>query len=284
MLFRWAESTSSRNLFGHMELPIQTAFPKPLQGLITLPFGLAVALLGVAAILAGPVSSWMDFQQGKAALPLKKPLGALDVGALLPYRTIERQTLESTVVEALGTDQYINWTLEDTSVPQTDPLRYAHLFVTCDTGGVNLVPHTPDECRLGAGYQAAQPHENIDIGVPIASPRTLESGGGLAAGMIPVRLCTFLKTAVFNREEVSVVYTFHCNGRFVATRNGVRLLINDMSNRYAYFSKVEVSFPRATREQSLHGATKLLERLLPVLVKDHFPDFEAAETAARQSG
>ena len=200
-------------------------------------------------------------------MPLKKPLSALDEGVLIPYRTIQRQVLDSTVLEALGTDQYINWTLEDTSVPQADPLRYANLFVTYDTGGVNLVPHTPDECRLGAGYQAAQPHANIEIGVPMT---------------IPVRLCTFLKTAVFNHEDVSVVYTFHCNGKFVATRNNVRLLINDMSNRYAYFSKVEVSFPRATREQNLQGATKLFERLLPALIQDHFPDFEAAESAARK--
>jgi len=211
----------------------------------------------------------MDFQRGKAALPLKNPLGALKVEELLPYRVIERQALESTVVDALGTDQYINWVLEDTSAGQPDPLRYVQLFITYDTGGVNLVPHTPDECRLGAGYQAAQPHENVDIEVPMT---------------IPVRLCTFLKTTVFDREEVSVVYTFHSNGTFVATRNGVRLLINDLSNRHAYFSKVEVSFPRATREQSLRGAAKLLERLLPVLVKDHFPDFEAAESAARQPG
>ena len=268
MLSCRSETPTGRNLFGHMELPIQTALSKPFAGLVTLPFGIAVGLLGTAAILAGPVASWMDFQQGKVSLPLKKPFGALDVEKLLPYRAIERQALESTVVEALGTDQYINWLLEDTSAPQTDPLRYAHLFVTYDTGGVNLVPHTPDECRLGAGYQAAQPHENIDIDVPIK---------------VPVRLCTFLKTAVFNREEVSVVYTFHCNGKFVATRNGVRLLINDLSNRYAYFSKVEVSFPRATRAQSIEGAAKLFERLLPVLMKDHFPDFEAAESAARQS-
>jgi hypothetical protein len=178
------------------------------------------------------------------------------------------------VVDALGTDQYINWVLEDTSVPTADPLRVAYLFVTYDTGGVNLVPHTPDECRLGAGYQPAQPHENVEVNVPHLAP-------DLAS--IAVRLCTFVKTAVFNREEVSVVYTFHCDGRFVATRSGVRLLINDLTNRYAYFSKVEVSFPRATREQSLQGAVKLLDRLLPVLVRDHFPDYAAAESAARQS-
>ncbi len=251
-----------------MELSIEKPSSKPHAGLMTLPFGLAVLMLASAAILAGPVSTWMDFQQGKASLPLKKPLGALDIEGLFPYRAIERLALDSTVVEALGTNEYINWLLEDTSLPQGDPLRYANLFVTYYSGGVNLVPHTPDECRLGAGYQPAQPHENKDLDVPKA---------------IPVRLCTFLKTAVFQHEEVSVVYTFHCNGKFVATRNGVRMLINDLSNRYAYFSKIEVSYPRATRAQNLQGAARLFERLLPVLVKDHFPDFEAAESADRNS-
>jgi len=257
-----------------MELPIQATSANPRTGLLNGPFIVAVVLLGAAAILAGPVASFMDFQQGKAALPLKKPLSAMDVDGLLPYRVVQRQVLESVVVDALGTDQYINWVLEDTSVPTADPLRVAHLFVTYDTGGVNLVPHTPDECRLGAGYQPAQPHENVEVNVPHLAP-------DLAS--IPIRLCTFVKTAVFNREEVSVVYTFHCDGRFVATRSGVRLLINDLTDRYAYFSKVEVSFPQATREQSLQGAAKLLDRLLPVLVRDHFPDYAAAESAARQS-
>ena len=256
------------NLLLTMELSIEKPSSKPHAGLMTLPFGLAVLMLASAAILAGPVSTWMDFQQGKASLPLKKPLGALDIEGLFPYRAIERLALDSTVVEALGTNEYINWLLEDTSLPQGDPLRYANLFVTYYSGGVNLVPHTPDECRLGAGYQPAQPHENKDLDVPKA---------------IPVRLCTFLKTAVFQHEEVSVVYTFHCNGKFVATRNGVRMLINDLSNRYAYFSKIEVSYPRATRAQNLQGAARLFERLLPVLVKDHFPDFEAAESADRNS-
>jgi len=274
MLFCRGEATTSRNLFRHMELPIQATSANPRTGLLNGPFIVAVALLGAAAILAGPVASLMDFQQGKAALPLKRPLSAMDVDGLLPYRVVQRQVLESVVVDALGTDQYINWVLEDTSVPTADPLRVAHLFVTYDTGGVNLVPHTPDECRLGAGYQPAQPHENVEVNVPHLA-RDLAS--------IPVRLCTFVKTAVFNREEVSVVYTFHCDGRFVATRSGVRLLINDLTNRYAYFSKVEVSFPRATREQSLQGAAKLFDRLLPVLVRDHFPDYAAAESAARQS-
>ena len=79
-----------------------------------------------------------------------------------------------------------------------------------------------------------------------------------------------------------MIYTFHCNGRFTATRTGVRLLLNDLTNTYAYFSKVEVSFPGATRQQSIDGAWKVYDRLLPVLLKAHWPDFEAEEEAVRR--
>ena len=75
--------------------PIGTA-----HKLLTLPFTIAVVLLGSAAILAGPVARWMDLKRDKAALPLKAALGALDVDAILPYRVVERHVLEPIVVEA----------------------------------------------------------------------------------------------------------------------------------------------------------------------------------------
>lgn len=255
-----------------MSLSTAVSVPGERSRFLTPPFVLAMVMLGTASILVGPVARWMDFKPAKAAIPLRAPLGAMDVTAIHPYRVVHRHVLESTIVEALGTDQYLSWSLEDTSVPPSDPLRRALLFVTYDTGGQNLVPHTPDECRLGAGYQPARPHENLEVEVP-----SLRSG----RTKVPIRVCTFMKTAVFNREEMSVVYTFHCNGRFVASRTGVRLLFHDPKDTYAYFSKVEVSFPGATREQTVVGAVKLFDRVLPVLVNNQWPDFEAAEQAAR---
>lgn len=239
---------------------------------LTPAFLVALVMTGVAAFLAGPVAARLDLRHSKEALPLRKPLSELDESTITPYRVVHRQLLDSTVVDALGTDQYIHWTLEDTSVEVNDPLRYCQLFVTYDTGGENLVPHVPDECRLGAGYQPAQAHENREMDVP----RLLQAGA-----KVPVRVCSFVKTAVFNRDEVSVVYTFFCNGEFTATRNGVRLLINDPRNRHSFFSKVEVSFPAANREKNVEGAAKLLDRLLPVLMKNHYPDFAAVEAGSR---
>lgn len=237
------------------------------------PFLLAAFLLLAAGVLIGPVAGWANLRQVKLALPLKKSLSALEEMAVVPYRVVNRRTLEPTVIEALGTDQYIDWSLEDSSAGSNDPLRYASLFITYESGGANLVPHTPDECRLGAGYQPVQAHENRKVHLP-----------SMPVGQTDpqVRLCTFMKTAVFNREENSVVYTFCANGRILATRNEVRLAINDPRDRHAYFSKVEVSFPRASREQTLQGAHRLFDRLLPVLLREHWPDVAAAEGRSKQ--
>ena len=144
-------------------------------------------------------------------------------------------------------------------------------MVTYYSGGANLVPHIPDVCLLASGYERAQPHENTEIDVASLHPLSTT---------VPVRVGTFIKTAIFQRTRHSVVYTFFCNGRFVCTRTAVRLLINDPTKTYAFFSKVEVSFEGATRTQSVEGARKLLERALPVLLRDHCPDFDAAERAA----
>ncbi len=241
---------------------------------ITPPFVLAVVLLGASAGLAGPFARWMNFKQDKDALVLKAPLSSLNFEALAPYRVLDRVILAPEMVDALGTHQYIQWRLEDTSVAQDDPLRVATLFVTYYTGGRSLVPHTPDVCYLGSGYQPAQQHAFMETEVASLGP------GGAT---VPIRVCSFVQTAVFNRREHTVIYTFNCNGRFVATRSGVRMLINDPTATHAYFSKVEISFPAATRARSFAGVAKLFDRVLPVLLKDHWPDFEAAENDARVS-
>jgi hypothetical protein len=38
-----------------------------------------------------------------------------------------------------------------------------------------------------------------------------------------------------------------------------------------------VSYPGASREQTVEGAKALFNVILPILVRDHWPDFDAAE-------
>jgi hypothetical protein len=252
--------------------------------LFTPPFVVALVLLGTAVILAGPVTRWMAIKQIKKALPLKAPLSRLDAAAIAPYRLREPHVLESEFIEALGTDQYLSWTIENPEAAPDDPLRFAHLFVTYYSGGADLVPHVPDICYLGAGYDPARPHETAEMDV---------RSWGAKSAALPLKVCTFAKSALFDRREITVVYTFACNGRFAADAHQVRIILSDLTTTYAFFSKVEASFFAGTvidgkarpvrwasREESVGGVRRLFERLLPVLVRDHWPDFEAAEREA----
>lgn len=254
--------SNSRKYLSTMDLPTTFETSTPSRRVLTIPFCVAVILLGITALLTGPLSGRFNLKVHKLPIPLNNSLSALDSEALAPYRVIDRAILQPAIVEALGTDQYLSWVLEDTSVGANDPLRRAKLFVTYYTGGGNLVPHTPDVCYLGGGYQPAQPHENIDLKMD-----SIHS----FADSVPVRVCTFVKTAVFNRREVSVVYTFRANRRFTATRTGVRLIVNDPRDTHSFFSKVEVGFPGASRAESIAGAQKLFDRVLPILLRDHWP-------------
>lgn len=239
--------------------------------LVTSPFVVAVVLLGAAAGLAGPVAGWFNIKQAKLSLPLKAPLAALREEVLPPYRVQKRHVLDPAIVEALGTDSYLSWTLEDRGVAADDPLRFANLLITYYTGGNNLVPHTPDVCYLGSGYAPTEPHENTALRISMP---------GSESGDIPVRVCTFGRTAIFGSDRVTVVYTFQCNGTFLVNSRRVRVRLNNPANTYAFHSKVEVSFPKATRAKSIEGAKKLFARVLPELVRNHWPDFQAHERRA----
>ena len=248
--------------------------PSLLANIFSVPFIVCVLVLGAAAAGRGALERWLDIATRKEPAYLRKPLAALDKTKLGDYVVKHERTLSAAVEDALGTDQYLDWTIEDTSVPNLrDPRRWARLSVTYYTGGDYLVPHTPDVCMVGGGYRPSKPHEYRDIEVPAL---------GEAGKAVPVRVCTFGKTAIHDNATPTVVYTFHTNGGFTASRTGVRQATARLTDRYAYFSKVEVSFgqkgcnpPDLGREESIEATAKLFDQLLPILLEEHWPDWEA---------
>ncbi|MHC5111854.1 MAG: hypothetical protein ACYTHJ_18465 [Planctomycetota bacterium] len=233
-----------------------------------LAFGVVVVLLGVAGVF----SRFSELKQVKQALPLRKSLSQLPENQLGPFEVVRRDVLSAAMVESLGTDHYIQWILRDRSLPESDPLARCTLLVTYYSGGSNNVPHVPDECFLGSGYQPVQKHENVKADVPTL-PAALRE--------VPVRIGTFTTTSVHDNRQISVAYTFFCNGEFVCTRNAVRLLTQNPFNHHAFFSKVEVTYPRASRSENLAGTEKVFRYALPLLVRDHWPDFAAAEASLK---
>ena len=239
------------------------------------PFLVCVVVLVGAALLAGPGAKWLKIRLRKDPVPLRKPLSQLDKTALGEYEFHRALTIDPAVLPTLGTETYIEWELVDTSVPsKEDPLRSVRLLVTYYTGKPNLVPHTPDVCYLGSGYAIS---EREDL-------RFQTDSLGALPPEVPVRAISFVRTAVRDRDEPTVVYTFHCNGEFMNARTDVRRKLSNPLAKGAYFCKIEVLFggPRAeprnpTRQESIQAAQKFFDRLLPVLIRDHLPDWEAVE-------
>lgn len=244
--------------------------------LISVPFAVCVVVLGATAIGLPAVTRQMRIALAKGAVPLRSSLAKLDKNALGPYRFASANVLDPAVVDALGTTDYIDWILEDTSCTDlSSPLRYARLHVTYYTGQPDAVPHTPDVCMVGAGYEIVR-NENTTLQVSTVAD----------SPDVPVRLVTFVKSAIFGADEMPIVYTFHCNGKFAATRERVRTAVNNPLDAYAYYSKIEVGFGWSMarphfppRDEALAATAKMFSYVLPLLIEKHWPDWNALNDA-----
>lgn len=240
------------------------------------PFVAAAVVLLAATVSTGPLARHWRVALRKAPVPLRKPLAQFDKAAVAGYAFRGAPTLDEAVADQMGATDYANWQFVDTSIPATrDPRRQVSCFITYNTGRPDLVPHIPDNCYLGAGYQITEA-ANLTIKLSGAAPGLQE---------VPVRAITFVKSDVFERATPTVIYTFQCNGTFLNTRTQVRTRLGNPFDKGAYFCKVEVTFggpdcvPRyCTRDETIEAAEKFLSQLLPVLLRDHLPDWAAVQT------
>jgi hypothetical protein len=196
---------------------------------------------------------------------------------LAPYELLRASEIKGEVLDSLGTDKYIQWALEDHSNPDpTDPARYIQLFITYYTGTRDQVPHVPEVCYVGGGYQI-EDEWFVDVPVPELGPDE----------QVTAKVLQFRRPRFVKQGKKIVMYLFHTNGQFCPDRMCTRLALSDPSHRHAYFSKVEMTFgtPQVlpTREQAIAAGKRFFRVILPVMVRDHWPDWEKVKQAERQS-
>lgn len=251
-----------------------------------------VLLVGTAVTFQVLADQWQVWLR-KDPVPLKKPLEALDYRRLEPLygkHVLLPERLSHEVEESLGTTEYINARFVDRSVDRDDPVSVANVFVSYYTGNPDAVPHVPDECISASGAvlksegtaevrvpKVDAPDDEIGLRVlefeqPSTSPLAAISGGG---------------------ARFTVMYFFYVNGKYCQTRNEVRNAQYNLTDRYAFYSKIEIRFTdyegrrSAGREESIQAAERLLRVLLPVLREDHYADWDklkAESQAARRQG
>lgn len=193
--------------------------------------------------------------------------GQLDVRA--PYRLLGALEIKPEILDALGTKQYIQWTLLDESRPGGEyrPEDYIQLFVTYYTGSADQVPHVPEECYMGGGGYHVKEEALVDVPVPALGPNQ----------SVQVKMLEFEGGPAMATGSKIVLYVFNTNGRFCADRNCVRLTLGDPYVRHAYFSKLEVTFglqdELPAREAAIEAGKRFLSVVIPILVNDHWPDW-----------
>jgi hypothetical protein len=81
-----------------------------------------------------------------------------------------------------------------------------------------------------------------------------------------------------------VMYMFCANGELLAHRRAVQRTVGNPYNTHAFFSKLELTFGTQTtgppKERALEAGERFLQKIIPVLVEDHWPDWDQAVQAA----
>jgi len=232
----------------------------------------AFVICVVVLAFSGVVMSRFEIEQ--EPWPLKQHLELLDNFDLEPYRVVSRHKIDNKdILRELGTDDYIQWVLEDMEAAQDSPVRKLVLFVTYYPLA-DRVPHVPEQCYTGVGHQLL---DSDDM-----KYRVMTSDG---PQNIPGTHLIFEIADADNwgvREKFSAFYLISVNGSYAGNRESARRALNrNMFKDHSYFSKVEWSFftgPGARSDLSNAEATKatsagekLLSVILPILEREFWP-------------
>ncbi|OHB56005.1 MAG: hypothetical protein A2173_07555 [Planctomycetes bacterium RBG_13_44_8b] len=206
----------------------------------------------------------------KEPLLLKKSLDLLDEKQFAPYRVVEkRKILNEEIVEELGTEDYIQWVIEDTREAAESSVRRCIMFVTYYRLP-DRVPHVPEECYAGSGYQRFS-----------SDSVTFEIKENGSIKKIPGKYLVFgdIKSSFLQgSRSFPVIYLFKVNDEYAGSRDEARIALNkNLFNNHSYFSKIELVFNQTfvtpNKEQAVAASEKLLSVILPILEQEHWPEW-----------
>lgn len=220
-------------------------------------FVLAVATLGGTAAYIQIQTARGALQLLKKPLPIRKPLVDMNRDAMMPFRVMREDRLTAEIVENLGTQEYINWLLQEVGPRDAKPV---HFSVTYYTGVQDQVPHVPEECMFQGGMT-----QESDTMLTFKLPRLGQD--------VQVRRLSFNTPRQLGQRSY-VYYTICVNGEFHGDRQPVRIKMAHPLESHLYYSKVEISLdgsgvdnPARFDEQ----AAEIFDRALTELFKSHWP-------------
>jgi hypothetical protein len=238
-------------------------------------FVVCVCVLLAAAVSKETVIRVYGVYMTKQSIALQRPLEEMNAVALAPFELKKNARIQNRdVLESLGTEEYLQWIIEDSEAKPDSPTRYCSLFITYYTGNPDMVPHVPDECYVGGG------NERQAGGLVTIDVSRSDDNQKLDFQYVAFRN---FDQKTMREDNFSVQYFFHANGKYSGSRTDTRLILgSNWLSKYSYFCKVEWKFYGVgsfglvypDKEQTLEASSRLMEKLLPELESNHWPDWE----------
>ncbi len=206
------------------------------------------------------------------------------------------------MIEELGTQNYLTRTyIERQARPGKAP-RSLGLHLAYYTGMIDTIPHVPERCMVGGGWQITGAARNLPLHLDRSAWVLDKSVEGEWAGKIYTAPASRGSSAQAGREvfwsstpgvryrlprnideaalriteftdpksgkSMFAGYFFIANGAVTASAENVRLLAFDYRDYYAYYLKVQVSAPGfASAQDAAEAAASLLGELLPEIMR-----------------
>jgi hypothetical protein len=233
-------------------------------------FMVCVLLLAAASGGMSIAKNKFEMYLKKTPLPLKKSHELLDEDGMGSFKITAKQKIQNKeIVKALGTEDYIQWVVEDLEAPSDSAVKKFLLFITY-YHMPDRVPHVPEECYTGGGFQKISSDgivfkfsaDNSNINVPARQLVFANKDPGY-----------FQKLT-----EFPVLYFFKVNGEYSNSRGDARTILNkNIFGPSSYFSKVEIVFNQQgvtpANEEAVAASEKLVNVILPALENKFWPDW-----------
>lgn len=259
-------------------------------------FLVCVIVLAVACASKKVVIEYTGAILKKDPIELRKSFDLMDETALSPYKVVDKRKVENKeILESLGTEDYIQWELEDTEAGKYSPIRYCSLFITY-YGKPDRVPHVPEECYIGSGNQQKE-SESISLAISndVGGEDSSDGNSDAFDKKIKVKRLVFEPSSSDigrSSSKFSRLYFFRVNGGYANDRMGVREIMGrNLFGKYSFFSKVEWQFfgkgygtmTHPKEEEIVKASKKMLSVVLPVLENEHWPDWNELKGDSKES-
>jgi hypothetical protein len=268
-------------------------------------YWVAVITLAVAGIGFYGLIRQFNVYLSKERVELRRPLDAVPtqigrwqrLGADTPYNDI--------LLEELGTRSY----LDRVYAIEGDPKTALHVHVAYYTGTIDAVPHIPERCWAVGGLELTQNSTSTTLEIDRSKWQPSKADGYFVSNVID-SVTADIEAVTMPRGDVVATtiefqdpkaprirqvggYFFIANGKLESTSYGVRQAAFNLTDRYAYYCKIQITKKGQVEEDdgSLIGpfkeqSTQLLSVLLPEVMRclPDWPEWEAkgrADTEGR---